>query len=178
MKGQFISLTTGAVFDRFDREKHITKDIPNYSEEIIRLGIDFNIGKMSCVCAVIRDNKLYIFDEIRAHDTDQLAKEIKSRFPHNRLYGYPDSSGGARSTNATKTDIQILESYGISNQSGASNPSIKDSVNNVQRLCYAMVKKKLVFLFIRVVKMSSNLWNFRAYTEAGEPEKTGLDHFL
>ena len=42
---------------------------------------------------------------------------------------------------------------------------------------YAMVKKKLVFLFIRVVKMSSNLWNFRSYTEAGEPEKTGLDHF-
>ena len=86
-------------------------------------------------CAVSpKDNKHYIYDEIRAHDTDKLAKEIKSRFPHNRLYGYPDSSGGARSTNATKTDIQILESYGISNQSGASNPSIKDSVNNVQRL--------------------------------------------
>ena len=38
LEGQFISLTTGAVFDRFDREKHITKDIPNYSDEIIRLG--------------------------------------------------------------------------------------------------------------------------------------------
>ena len=27
LEGQFISLTTGAVFDRFDREKHITKDL-------------------------------------------------------------------------------------------------------------------------------------------------------
>ena len=176
LEGQFISLTTGAVFDRFDREKHITKDIPNHSDEIIRLGIDFNIGKMSCVCAVIRDNKLYIFDEIRAHDTDQLAKAIRQKFPHNRLYGYPDSSGGARSTNATKTDIQILEGYSISNQSGASNPSIKDSVNNVQRLLCNGKEEISLFVHPRCKNVIESL-ELQSYTEAGEPEKTGLDHF-
>ena len=176
LEGQFISLTTGAVFDRFDREKHITKDIPNYSDEIIRLGIDFNIGKMSCVCAVIRDNKLYIFDEIRAHDTDQLAKAIRQKFPHNRLYGYPDSSGGARSTNATKTDIQILEGYSISNQSGASNPSIKDSVNNVQRLLCNGKEEISLFVHPRCKNVIESL-ELQSYTESGEPEKTGLDHF-
>ena len=146
----------------------------NYSDEIIRLGIDFNIGKMSCVCAVIRDNKLYIFDEIRAHDTAQLAKEIKTRFPHNRLYGYPDSSGGARSTNATKTDIQILEGYSISNQSGASNPSIKDSVNNVQRLLCNGKEEIRLFVHPRCKNVIESL-ELQSYSESGEPEKTGLD---
>ena len=117
-----------------------------------------------------------VFDEIRAHDTDQLAKAIRQKFPHNRLYGYPDSSGGARSTNATKTDIQILESYGISNQSGASNPSIKDSVNNVQRLLCNGKEEISLFVHPRCKNVIESL-ELQSYTEAGEPEKTGLDHF-
>ena len=94
----------------------------------------------------------------------------------NRLYGYPDSSGGARSTNASKTDIQILESYGISNQSGASNPSIKDSVNNVQRLLCNGKEEISLFVHPRCKNVIESL-ELQSYTEAGEPEKTGLDHF-
>ena len=96
-------------------------------------------------------------------------KKIRSRFPHNRLYGYPDSSGGARSTNATKTDIQILESYGISNQSGASNPSIKDSVNNVQRLlCNG---KEEISLFVPRCKNVIESLELQSYTESRRTRK-------
>mgnify|MGYP001184207608 CR=1 FL=1 len=85
--------------------------------------------------ATIDDDSMTIFDEINAsYDTDTLAKEIKNRYPFNKIYIYPDASGGNRSTNATKTDIQILESYGFINQSAASNPPIRDRVNSVQRL--------------------------------------------
>ena len=38
-------------------------------------------------------------------------------------------------------------------------------------VCFVMVKKKLVFLFIRVVKMSSNLWNFRATRNRANQKK-------
>ena len=138
--------------------------------KLFDLGIDFNIGKMSCVCAVIRDNKLYIFDEIRAHDTDQLAKEIKSRFPHNRLYGYPDSSGGARSTNATKTDIQISRDMEYPINQGASNPSIKDSVNNVQRLLCNGKEEISLFVHPRCKNVIESL-NFRVTRKRANQKK-------
>jgi hypothetical protein len=82
----------------------------------------------------IGDRAVVVDEVVGAQDTDALAQEIRRRYPDHKIYGYPDASGGNRSTNATRTDIQILESYGISNQSPQSNPPIKDRVNNVQAM--------------------------------------------
>ena len=58
---------------------------------------------------IVQDQKLLIFDEVvAAYDTDALAQTIKSRYPMNKIYVYPDASGGNRSTNASQTDIEIL----------------------------------------------------------------------
>ena len=82
---------------------------------------------MNAVIGVAVGNKFMVIDEIaKSHDTDTIAKEIKARYPFNKIYIYPDASGGNRSTNATKTDIQILESYGFVNQSALSNTPVRD----------------------------------------------------
>jgi hypothetical protein len=135
LEGEFVNLTTGCVYDRFDRSKHVFAILPDISREALRVGIDFNIGNTNAIIGIRIGDRAVVIDEVAgANDTDSLAQEIRRRYPDQKIYGYPDASGGNRSTNATRTDIQILESYGISNQSPQSNPPIRDRVNNVQAM--------------------------------------------
>jgi hypothetical protein len=132
LDGEFVNLNTGQVYDRFDRDKHIIDGI-DAGNEPLHVGVDFNVGNMSAVIAVRLNDKLIVIDEVSgSHDTDTLAQEIKRRYADRRIYVYPDASGGNRSTNASQTDIQILETYGFSNQSGRSNPPVRDRVAAVQ----------------------------------------------
>jgi hypothetical protein len=177
LEGQFCNLTTGQVYDRFDRQKHITTDIPDVSAEPLRVGVDFNIGNMSAVIGVRLGNKLLLIDEISgAHDTDALSQEIRRRFPDSVIYVYPDASGGNRSTNASRTDIQILESYGFNNQSPKANPPIRDRVASVQALL-ENGKGEVRLQVAAQCKRTIECLELQSYTEAGDPDKdAGYDH--
>ena len=175
--GEFVNITQGCVYTRFDREKHLTTEIPDLTNEIIHVGIDFNIGKMSGILGVIKNEELYIFDEIRAYDTDELGKTIRAKFPRATVYGYPDASGGARSANSSKTDIQILGNYKIYNQSGASNPAIADRVNAVQALLENGKGQIRFHIHPRCKEMIKSL-ELQSYDDKGQPSKdSGHDHF-
>ena len=177
LNGEFTNLTTGQVYDRFVREENIVNTRPNIQLEPLRIGVDFNIGNMSAVIGIKLAEKLLIIDEIvSAHDTDALAQEIIRRYPTNKIYVYPDASGGNRSTNAAKTDIQILESYGFINLSAKSNPAIRDRVSAVQGLlCNG---KGQVRLQINAsCKRMIECLELQSYTDKGEPDKdAGYDH--
>jgi len=177
LEGQFCNLTTGQVYDRFDRAKHVTTDIPDVSDEPLRIGVDFNIGNMSAVIGVRLGNKLLLIDEISgAHDTDAMAQEIRRRFPDQRVYMYPDASGGNRSTNASRTDIQILETYGFSNQSPKANPPVRDRVASVQALL-ENGKGEVRLQVAANCKRTIECLELQSYTEAGDPDKdAGYDH--
>ena len=177
LNGEFCNLTTGQVYDRFDRAKHVITDIPNVEDEPLRIGVDFNIGNMSAVIAVRLHNQLLVIDEVSgAHDTDALAQEIRRRFPDRRIYAYPDASGGSRSTNASQTDIQILESYGFTNQSPRSNPPVRDRVAAVQALL-ENGKQEIRLQVAANCKRTIECLELQSYTEAGDPDKdAGYDH--
>ena len=177
LEGQFCNLTTGQVYDRFDRAKHVTTDIPDVSGEPLRIGVDFNIGNMSAVIGVRLGSKLLLIDEISgAHDTDAMAQEIRRRFPDQTIYMYPDASGGNRSTNASRTDIQILETYGFSNQSPKANPPVRDRVHSVQALL-ENGKGEVRLQVSANCKRTIECLELQSYTEAGDPDKdAGYDH--
>ena len=177
LNGEFTNLTTGQVYDRFDRAKHVITDIPNVEDEPLRVGVDFNIGNMSAVIAVRLGNQLLLIDEVSgAHDTDALAQEIRRRFPDRRIYAYPDASGGNRSTNASQTDIQILEGYGFTNQSPRSNPPVRDRVAAVQALL-ENGKGEVRFQIAAKCKRTIECLELQSYTEKGDPDKdAGYDH--
>ncbi len=177
LEGQFCNLTTGQVYDRFDRAKHVITDIPNVEDEPLRIGVDFNIANMSAVIAVRLGNQLLLIDEVSgAHDTDALAQEIRRRFPDRRVYAYPDASGGNRSTNASQTDIQILESYGFTNQSPRSNPPVRDRVAAVQALL-ENGKGEVRLQVAANCKRTIECLELQSYTEKGDPDKdAGYDH--
>ena len=177
LNGEFTNLTAGQVYDRFDRKLHISDKKYDFEDEPLRIGIDFNIGNMSSVIGVRVGDKLIIIDEItKAHDTDSLAKEVIRRYPNRRIFVYPDSSGGNRSTNAAQTDISILESYGFTNQSPKANPPIRDRVSSVQALLengQGKVRLEIASCCKRLIECLE----LQSYNENGDPDKEGgYDH--
>lgn len=177
LDGEFVNLTTGQVYDRFDRNKHCIANPPDTASESLRVGIDFNVGNMSAIIAVRLGSSLLIIDEISgAHDTDALAQEIIRRYPDRRIYAYPDASGGNRSTNATQTDIAILESYGMANQSPRANPPVRDRVAAVQALL-ENGKGEVRLQIANTCKRLIECLELQCYTEKGDPDKdAGFDH--
>tara|TARA_B100002051_G_scaffold276597_1_gene326025 strand:- start:6313 stop:7662 length:1350 start_codon:yes stop_codon:yes gene_type:complete len=177
LMGEFTNLTTGQVYDRFDRAKHVTTDIPDVSDEPLRVGVDFNIGNMSAVIGVRLGNKLLVIDEISgAHDTDAMAQEIRQRANGRQVYVYPDASGSNRSTNASRTDIQILESYGFSNQSPKANPPVRDRVASVQALL-ENGKGEVRLQIASHCKRTIECLELQSYKEDATPDKdAGYDH--
>jgi hypothetical protein len=173
LQGEFTNLTTGQVYDRFDRAKHVITELPDLDREPLRVGFDFNVGMMSAAIAIRQGNSLLVIDEISdAHDTDAIGQELVRRYPDRRIYGYPDASGGNRSTNASQTDIQILESYGISNQSPKANPPVRDRVAAVQALLEN--GKGQVRLQIHAsCKRLIECLELQSYSEKGDPDKDG-----
>lgn len=177
LEGVFVNLNTGQVYDRFDRAKHVTTDLPDVDREPLRIGIDFNISNTNAVVGVRLGNQLLLIDEISgAHDTDALAQEIQRRYPGRRIYVYPDASGGNRSTNASRTDIQILESYGFSNQSPRSNPAVRDRVLAVQALLENSKGEVRVQISPKCKRLIECL-ELQSWSSKGEPDKeAGYDH--
>lgn len=177
LDGVFVNLNTGQVYDRFDRAKHVITELPNVDNEPLRIGIDFNVTNTNAVVGCRLGNQLLLIDEISgAHDTDALAQEIQRRFPNRRIYVYPDASGGNRSTNASRTDIQILESYGFSNQSSRSNPAVRDRVLAVQALLENSKGQVRVQISDKCKRLIECL-ELQSWNSKGEPDKeAGYDH--
>jgi PBSX family phage terminase large subunit len=177
LDGEFVNLTTGTVYDRFDRNKHVITELSNIDNESLRIGIDFNIGNMSAIISLRIGGSLVVIDEISGvHDTDALAQQILARYPQRRIYVYPDASGGNRSTNATRTDIQILESYGMLNQSPRANPPVRDRIAAVQALLENGKGQIRLNVHQRCKRLIECL-ELQCYTDKGEPDKeSGFDH--
>ena len=180
LNGDFVNLTMGQVYDRFDRNIHVCNQLPSYDNEILRVGLDFNIQNTNCVVGVRDRDKLVIIDEItKMHDTDAMAKELLRRYPNQKILVYPDASGGNRSTNASATDISILESYGFTNMSPRSNPPIKDRVSAVNALL-KNGKGEVRLAISPCCRTLIECFELQAYDEkTGEPDKqNGYDHIL
>jgi hypothetical protein len=178
INGEFVNLTTGQVYDRFDRIKHVREDIaPIEDEETILVGIDFNVGNTNAALAIRRGRELFFFDEIAgAHDTDAIGQELRRRYPHARILGYPDASGANRSTNSSRSDVAILASYDISNMSPKANPPIRDRVAAVQAALENGKGETRLWVHPRCRKLVECL-ELQSYSEKGEPDKeANYDH--
>ncbi len=180
LNGEFVNLTMSAVYNRFDRNIHVCDQLPSYKNEILRVGLDFNVSNTNSVIGVRDGNKLVIIDEItKMHDTDAMAQELLRRYPNQKILVYPDASGGNRSTNASATDISILESYGFTNMSPRSNPPIKDRVSAVNALL-KNGKGEVRLAISPCCRTLIECFELQAYDErTGEPDKqNGYDHIL
>ena len=89
---------------------------------------------MLAVIAQKEGDDIYIIDEIVLYssNTDELADEIRSRYPVDQCIVYPDPASKQRKTSAGgKTDLTILQNYGFRVRVRNSHPFVRDRINAV-----------------------------------------------
>ncbi len=174
LDGQFVNLTTGTVYNAYNRASNRSSETIK-EKEPLRIGMDFNVTNMSAVIYVMRDKAWHAVDELKGiYDTPAMIDSIKERFPEHNIRIYPDASGGSRKTvNASISDISLLEDAGFIVYANKSNPLVRDRVVATNQA----FSKGL--LFINDVKCPeyARCMEQLAYDKNGEPDKkSNIDH--
>ena len=63
LNGQFVNLTSGAVYPDFDRQLNASFESVQ-DGDVLHVGMDFNVLKMAAVIYVTRDNLPHAVDEL------------------------------------------------------------------------------------------------------------------
>lgn len=176
LDGEFVNLTSGSVYTEFDRQRCATNDTLK-ADDILHVGMDFNVGKMTAVVFVIRDNDTAhaVAEYTGVLDTPAMIALLKSRYP-NRIFVYPDASGNSRkSVNASESDLSLLRQAGFQVMVNSRNPAVKDRVLSVN-ICFRNLQVKINPAYCPSLVES---FEKQCYDKNGEPDKTaGHDHII
>lgn len=165
VNGEFVNLTSGTVYSYFNRERHHTnREIMD--NDVLHVGQDFNVGGCCGRVFVIDKGKPRQVDEYAVYDTQEIINKL-NMYRNNEIIVYPDSSGNSESTNASKSDIQILKDAGFTVNAPKNNPRIQDRVNAVNTLFY---KDELLVNTDKCPK-STKAYEQQAYDKNGKPQK-------
>lgn len=185
--GQFVNLTAGTVYHTYDRQKNGSTETVRPSETI-RVGMDFNVGKMAAVVHVLRDGNPHAVEEVvNGYDTPAMIRTLKERFWDYRdgdwhksreVRIYPDASGDSRkSVKASETDIALLKAAGFTVKAPASNPPVKDRVNAMCAMFCNAQGVRRYFVNADACPTYADSLEQQTWTEQGEPDKSaGVDH--
>jgi PBSX family phage terminase large subunit len=181
LKGEFVNLESGVVYSDFDADKnHVDRELPN-SNEVLHIGMDFNVNHMSAVVCIKDKDKLFVLEEISDMvDTPSMIAEIKKRYDGRQIYVYPDASGNSRKTvDASKSDIGLLREAGFKVSAPKKNPPVKDRIITVNTMfCNARDERRLFINTYNCSALTDNL-NQQAYDKYGQPIKANnVDHML
>ena len=135
LNGEFTNLTSGTVYTQYDRTLNDTSREDDGQSDI-HIGTDFNVGAMSAVACLIKDNCVYAVDEfIGLFDTPELIQTLEEKYAGRRVTVYPDAAGDARkSVQANTSDIKLLRQAGFGIRADSTNPAIMDRVNGLNTL--------------------------------------------
>lgn len=172
LNGEFVNLTAGSVYKDYDRKDSHTDRSLQKTDNVLHIGMDFNITNMAAVVHVIDNGVYYAVEELsNVYDTDAMINQINSRYPDKSIVIYPDASGKNRKSSG-KSDAIMLHEAGFKVRILSKNPFVKDRINAVNQA-------------FRNNKYYVNSHNCPEYVAAleqiaykdGEPDKhSGLDH--
>ena len=172
---------TGLVAVSFGDENISTK-----AEDInvmpLLLGVDFNVDPMSGICAVKKDDTLYVFDEIimtGGATTWDFAEEVTRRYGvDRRIMACPDPTGGARKTAGVgATDHAILRRSGFNVSSPKAPWKIRDKITAVNTALLDASGSRRTFIHPRCKQLIKSLRTLTYAPNTGLPNKNlGVDH--
>lgn len=187
LDGQFVNLTSGTIYHAYNRALNRCTDTVQ-DGEAIRVGMDFNVGKMAAVVHVLRDGLPRAVDElVDAFDTPDMIRRLKERFWRYEGGGfaktreiriYPDASGdGRRSVNASATDLALLREAGFAVIAPPANPPVKDRINAMNAMfCNAQGERRYLVNDAMCPTYAECLEQ-QVWAANGEPDKSsGHDH--
>ena len=175
--GKFCNLTTGTVYNKYNRERCNSKETIQPGEPLF-IGMDFNVGKMAATVYVQRSSGWHAVAELNdILDTPAMAQRIKQNWrdtvsPH-RIVIYPDASGNSTSSkNASISDLSILRGFGYEIRVKSTNPGVRD------RILATNKRFEIGGLWVNsfLCPTTARCFEQQAY-DKGEPDKkSGFDH--
>lgn len=169
------------IFYAFDRKENVRE----YTEPVpaqIFVGMDFNVGGMSATMFARHGDIIHAFDEIYlpSSNTQEVAEEIRRRYPTQRIVVYPDPAGAARKTSAASgvTDHVILRNAGFVVRVPHAHNPVRDGINAVNSKLCSAAGVRTFFVSPRCKKTIESL-DKHCYKEGTAiPDKdSGHDHF-
>lgn len=178
INGEFVNLTSGSVYNTFDRSLNHYSDTQDLGE-YLHIGMDFNVTNMSAVVHIIRNGDPTAIDELTGiYDTPSMIVALKERYEGHSISIYPDSTGKNReSVDASTSDIVELERAGYHCVYNGLNPRIKDRTASMNRMFLgANGKRRYKVNTVTCPEYTKNLEQ-QNYDKSGMPDKTsGNDH--
>jgi len=176
LNGEFVNLTSGTVYYKFDRDINNSNRIAK-DNEILYVGMDFNIGNMSAIIHTVDELPIAVDELTKVYDTAEMCKILGEKYPKNRIIVYPDASGRARKTNASQTDIEIIKQAGFIVKAKPTNPPVDDRIKNMNRMfCNGKNEIKYKVNTIKCPEYTEALERM-PYDKNGQPDKSsGFDH--
>lgn len=187
LMGQFVNLNSGTVYNQFDSNLNHSDEIEKTGEPLF-IGMDFNVGKMSAIIHVKRNNlPIAVREIVNAYDTPDMIRRIKELFylydgndyrKSREIYIYPDASGDSRkSVNASKTDIQLLKDAGFKIIVNSANPPVKDRINSMNAMFLNAKGERRYLVNTKMCPTYTENLQQQTWSDNGEPDKTaGNDH--
>jgi hypothetical protein len=165
INGEFVSLTANKVYHYFDRTAHATsRELADGDR--LHISIDFNVGGCCATVVTYDGENPRVIDEFVSHDTADFIINL-GRFDGHDITVYPDASGRAGGTNASASDIAMIEAAGYSVDAPAANPFIRDRVNSVS----AMISHGRLLVNIDKCPDLCHALETQGYDKSGQPEK-------
>lgn len=158
---------------------NIDESVTDTGAELL-VGMDFNVNPMSAVLGVRAVDELLVLDalEIQTSNTEEMASEIRRRYPRRRVIVCPDPSGKQRKTSAPvgQTDFTILQRHGFEVRSPSAAPPVVDRINNAQQM-FAHNGKRRIRIHPKAKALTTALANLVYKEGTSQPDKkSGFDH--
>lgn len=197
--GNFVQLATGQVFHAFDPSIHrCLGDLPplydrfplevvKLEDDIVRIpkaaelgcGMDFNVNPMTATVFWKWNEHIHFFDEIELpnSDTEEMCKELRTRYGSRLRTIYPDPSGNSRATNAPagRTDFSLIRQAGFTIEAPPEPYPRRDSFNSVN----GKFKSRAGFCTLTIAQRCKKLIKYLAtYTWELMNKQKSMSHLL
>jgi len=169
------------IYYAFGDHNVLHMDVPQDHRIPLHVGMDFNYTPFCATIGYQHADGLHIFDEVELFGTDtaEMAREIQTRHPNNKIICYPDASGAQRRTSAIGgiTDHIILKNAGFELRVGSVNPSVKDRIAAVNAACKSANGITKLTIEPKCKKVIEGLRKHTYKQGTRQPEKDGAEDF-
>ena len=168
----------GSIYYNFEREENVK--VLKDNNTTLHIGMDFNIDPMSAAVFQIENNVINFIDEIIIYssNTEELVKEIQTRYPERKIIVYPDPACRQRKTSAGgRTDLTILQNAGLTVRVKNAHPQIRDRINAVNSRLKNTNEQRMMFIDPKCKNIIRGLERHLYKEGTTQPDKdSGFDH--